>query len=465
VYFVVKTFLDTIYLEDTICAPATAVGGAVAMLRLSGAESVAVASRLWRGRCGLAELPPRVLTLGKLCQASGEVIDQECLAVRMPAPHSYTGEDVVELHCHGGALCAQLALRALLAAGCRLADPGEFSKRAFLNGRMDLTQAEAVADLIRAGSEAALQLANRQLDGNFGRSVRKFYDDLLFLLSEIESRLDFPEEDLEWQSVPAMAEQLQGIQLQLERSAASRRQGEILRGGIKLAIAGAPNVGKSSLLNAILGQERAIVSDIPGTTRDSIEVPVSIRGIPIHLIDTAPHRHGGDSIERIGIERTRKNLAIADLILWVMDASMPLPPQVLEQELPPGKVLYIANKADRLPEIPTAPPADFTPEAPLLYTCALDGTGLEQLYDAIEEFVWQGKSGLENDFAVSERHYHSLEAASTYIREATQQLEGETWELAAAALHQAISELGKITGQTLSDDILDQIFARFCIGK
>lgn len=329
---------DNAYSEDTICAPATAVGGAVALLRLSGPQSVAIASRLWRGRSSLAELAPRVLTLGQLCQTSGEVIDRECLAVRMPGPHSYTGEDVVELHCHGGVLCAQLALRALLAAGCRLADPGEFSKRAFLNGRMDLTQAEAVADLIRAGSEAALQLANRQLDGNFGRRITKFYDDLLFLLSEIESRLDFPEEDLEWQSVPRLTEQLREIQQQLERSAASRRQGEILRGGIKLAIAGAPNVGKSSLLNAILGQERAIVSDIPGTTRDSIEVPVSIRGIPIHLIDTAGIRHGGDTIERIGIERTRKNLAVADLILWVMDASLPLSSQTRQEELPPDKV-------------------------------------------------------------------------------------------------------------------------------
>ena len=434
------------------------------MIRLSGAESAAIASQLWKGHIILAELPPRVLTLGQLLQASGEVIDRECLAVRMPGPHSYTGEDVVELHCHGGALCAQLALRALLAAGCRLAEPGEFSKRAFLNGRMDLTQAEAVADLIRAGSEAALHLANRQLDGNFGRSINNLYDALLVLLSEIESRLDFPEVDLEWQSVSQMTGQLQEMAQQLERLAASRRHGEILRSGISLAIAGAPNVGKSSLLNAILGQDRAIVSEIPGTTRDSIEVPISIRGIPIHLIDTAGIRHGGDTIERIGIERTRKNLASAELILWVMDASMPLLPQVLQEELPPGKVLFVANKADRLPKIPAAIPAEF-PYGSLLYTCALDGKGLEQLYDAIEKFVWKGNSILENDFAVSERHSLCLMATASYIRETIQQLNTETWELAAAALHQAVRELGEITGKTLSADILKQIFARFCIGK
>jgi tRNA modification GTPase len=454
----------SVYFEDTICAPATAVGGAVAVLRLSGPAALGIAKGLWRGRQALDTLPPRLLSLGQLCQKSGTVIDHQCLAVRMPGPHSYTGEDVVELHCHGGALCAQLALRALLEAGCRMAEPGEFSKRAFLNGKMDLTQAEAVADLIQAGSEAALQLANRQLEGNFGRRINQLYQDLLFLLSEVESRLDFPEEALDWQSVEQMNEQLRRHELELTGLAASRRQGEILRGGISMTIAGAPNVGKSSLLNAILGQERAIVSEIPGTTRDSIEVPVSIRGIPIHLIDTAGIRHGGDSIEKIGIERARKNLARADLILWVMDASLPLLPQILEEELPPGKVLYVANKADQLPEFPQAGDIYFAP-GPLLHTCALNGQGLEQLYEAIEKFVWQGKAALEYDFAVSERHSRCLEEAASQIREAISQLENETWELAAAAMHQAIRQLGNINGQTLADNILDNIFARFCIGK
>lgn len=452
------------YSEDTICAPATAVGGAVAVLRLSGPEALSVAKELWQGRQTLDVLPPRVLALGQLRQKSGTVIDHQCLAVHMPGPHSYTGEDVVELHCHGGALCAQLALRALLEAGCRMAEPGEFSKRAFLNGKMDLTQAEAVADLIQAGSEAALQLANRQLEGNFGRQISQFYQNLLFILSEIESRLDFPEEELDWQSVEQLNRQLRQIELELTSLAASRRQGEVLRGGISMTIAGAPNVGKSSLLNAILGQERAIVSEIPGTTRDCIEVPISIRGIPIQLIDTAGIRHGGDSIEKIGIEKTRKSLLNADLILWVMDASLPLPPQILEEELPPGKVLYVANKADRLSEFPKAGSVAFTPGT-LLHTCALNGQGLEQLYDAIEDFVWQGKSALEHDFAVSERHSRWLEEAARQIQEATNQLENETWELAAAALHQAITQLGNINGQTLSDSILDNIFARFCIGK
>jgi len=455
---------DKTYPEDTICAPATAVGGAVAIIRLSGPNSVEIAEKLWQGKKKLCALAPRILALGQLARSPEEIIDRECLAVRMPGPHSYTGEEVVELHCHGGALCAQLALRALLASGCRLADPGEFSKRAFFNGKLDLTQAEAVADLISAGSEAAVQLANRQLSGSFGRQVNQYYQNLLSLLCEIEARLDFPEDDLEWQSIQQLTEQLQNILQQIELLAASRRQGEILRGGISLAIAGAPNVGKSSLLNAILGQERAIVSEIPGTTRDSIEVPISIRGIPIHLIDTAGIRQGGDTIERIGIERTRKNLASADLILWVMDASQALLPQKQQEKLPAGKILYVANKADCLPEIPPETPAEFALDG-LLYTCALDGSGLEQLYDAIEQFVWQGKNALENDFAVSARHAFCLQKAADQIITAIPQLQSETWELAAAALQQAISELGKITGQTLSDKILTQIFAHFCIGK
>jgi tRNA modification GTPase len=453
-----------VYPEDTICAPATAVGGAVALLRLSGPEAVRIAGCLWHGRHSLAALPPRALTLGQLRQESGTIIDHQCLAVRMPRPNSYTGEDVVELHCHGGALCAQLALRALLEAGCRMAEPGEFSKRAFLNGKMDLTQAEAVADLIQAGSEAALQLANRQLEGNFGRQINQLYQNLLDLLSEIEAHLDFPEEYLEWKSVSQLIKQLRGLELEITRLASSHRQGEILRGGISMAIAGAPNVGKSSLLNVILGQEKAIVSEIPGTTRDSIEVSASIRGIPIHLIDTAGIRQGGDSIEKIGIERTRKNLASADLILWVMDASQPPLPQALGESLPPGKVLYVANKADRLPEFPTNIDDDFPP-GPLLHTCALDGRGLELLYEAIENFVWREGKTIEYDFAVSERHNRYLEETASQIREGIRQLKSETWELAAAALHQAINQLGHITGQTLSDNILDNIFARFCIGK
>ncbi len=444
----------------TICALATAVGGAVAILRLSGPEAIAVAARLWQGRQDLLLAVDRVLHLGQLLQTNGETLDFQCLAVKMPGPNSYTGEDVVELHCHGGALCAHLALQEMLTLGCRLAEPGEFSQRAFLNGKMDLTQAEAVADLISAGSQSALQLANQQLAGHFGRRLTEVYRQLTELRGEIESRLDFPEEDLDWEAVPATIARLSALHQELLTLASSKRQGEILRGGISLCLAGLPNVGKSSLLNVILGQDRAIVSEIPGTTRDSIEVPVSIRGIPLRLVDTAGLRQAGDSIERQGIERSQQSIAAAAVVLWVMDASGDLPAQMANCQVPLDKVIFVANKADKLSAELPLPASDK-----LIYTCALTGKGIEQLYDGLEKLVWQGKYHSGTDFAVNARHAAALKAAAEHLEETKVQLVVEVWELAAAALNEAQEAVGSITGQTISADILGEIFARFCIGK
>jgi tRNA modification GTPase len=445
---------------STICALATAVGGAVAILRISGPQAIALAGRLWQGHQALSVAAERVLHLGRLEQAGGGVIDAQCLAVKMPGPHSYTGEDVVELHCHGGALVAHLALQELLAAGCRLAEPGEFSQRAFLNGKLDLTQAEAVADLISAGSEMALRLANQQLEGNFGRRLTGVYHQLTAIRTEIESRLEVPEEDLDWQAPEALRSCLSALGQELRSWSGSRRQGEILRHGIALCLAGEPNVGKSSLLNIILGHDRAIVSETPGTTRDSIEVPVSIRGIPLRLVDTAGLRAAGDSIERQGIERSQQNIAAAAVVLWVMEAAGDLAAQMAACPAAPDKVIYVANKADKfLGEPPLAPSEQ------LVYTCALSGKGLEQLYDALEKRVWQGKCCSGNEFAVSARHAEALDQAAGNLQEAVGQLSVEAWELAAAALQQAQAALGSITGLSVSPDILGGIFTRFCIGK
>ena len=446
--------------SSTICALATAIGGAVSILRISGPEAIALAGRLWQGCQALETAAERVMYLGRLEQADGRIIDSQCLAVKMPGPHSYTGEDVVELHCHGGALVAHLALQEMLAAGCRLAEPGEFSQRAFLNGKMDLTQAEAVADLISAGSEMALRLANQQMQGKFGRRLTEIYHQLTEIRMEIESRLDFPEEDLDWQPPETLRSSLSVLGQELQSWSGSRRQGEILRHGIALCLAGEPNVGKSSLLNIILGHDRAIVSETPGTTRDSIEVPVSIRGIPLRLVDTAGLRAAGDSIEQQGIERSQQNIAAAAVVLWVMDAAGDLSAQMAACPAAPDKVIYVANKADQLPE-----ESPLVPSEQLVYTCALTGEGLEQLYDALEKKVWQGKCFSENEFAVSARHAEALEKAAGNLQEAVEQLSTESWELAAAALQQAQTALGSITGQSISPDILGGIFARFCIGK
>ena len=448
---------------DTICALATAVGGAVAVIRLSGPAAVPAAERVWRGERRLADSPARQLLLGRLHGPTGEGIDPQCLAVRMPGPHSYTGEDVVELHCHGGAMCVRLALQALLGQGTRHAEPGEFTRRAFLNGKLDLTQAEAVADLIAAGSQAALRLAEGQLRGRLGRRVRAVEDELMALLAEMESRLDFPEEELDWQAPAAMVSTLAKLEREMQVLLATRADGEVLRGGISLVIAGPPNVGKSSLLNAILHRDRAIVSEIPGTTRNTIEEAAHIRGIPLRLMDTAGIREGGDVIEQAGMSRAREHLAAADLVLWVMDASQPYAGQAWPEWPVRGQVVQVANKRDKMAGAAMAGlPAGTEPP---VYICALDGGGLDELYDAIEHLVWTNPQGAENDIAIAARHAACLEVAVSDLVAAAPLVASDAWELAAIHLRSAIHEYGLITGRTAAPDLLGMIFARFCIGK
>ena len=444
--------------EDTICAMATAPGGAIAIIRVSGADAVATCSKLWTALNGsdIAALPPRFMALGSFRSEDG-VIDPSCIAVRMAAPHSYTGEDVVEFHCHGGAVCAREVLRTILSAGARMAEPGEFSKRAFLNGRMDLTQAEAVSDMITAGSDAALKLAGRQLQGAIGRKISALEDSLNAIRAEIESRMDFPEEDLEWRSKDEMRGSLKEIADELDRLAATRDAGELMRGGASLVIAGPPNVGKSSLLNRMLGRDRAIVSDIPGTTRDTVEASVQINGIPFHLIDTAGIRSdNGDAIELAGMERSREAAAIADLVLWVTDASKPTTGQEWPKWDIRGKLLRVANKADLL--------KCAVPQDDVLFVSAKDGSGLQALYDAMEQAVLNGHRETD-DIAVSARHADLLSQAADAVKEALPLCDNEIWELCAVPLNQAIFALGQINGKTALPDVLDDIFSKFCIGK
>lgn len=450
----------------TICALATAVGGAIAVIRLSGPESIAIADRVWRGQATLTVSPARQLMLGKLLAADGSCLDPQCLAVKMPAPNSYTGEDVVELQCHGGALSARLALQAVLSQGAKHAEPGEFTKRAFLNGKVDLTQAEAVADLIAAASQAAVKLAGRQLDGQLGRRIDDIEQQLLAMLVEVESRLDFPDEELDWLEPEQMIAELQRQEKELQSLLDTRAAGEILRGGIFLVIAGPPNVGKSSLLNAILQRERAIVSDIPGTTRDTIEETMQIRGIPIRLMDTAGIRDGGDVIERAGINRARDYLAAADLLLWVMDATKPHKEQSWPEWPVRGKIIQVANKSDLLAKNEQTTMPDLAAQEPQpVYVSALKGDGLEDLYDQIEKSVWDNPHAAENEVAVAARHAASLEMALQDVQVAQPLLNTGTWELAAIHLRNAVHECGKISGKTVEPDVLGKIFAKFCIGK
>lgn len=438
-------------LDDTICAMATAAGGALAVIRVSGPDAFSLSAKCWSGSQSLPELPERRLCLGQFLGENG-VIDPSCIAVRMPGPHSYTGEDVVEFHCHGGAICARAVLRQLLKCGIRHAEPGEFSRRAFLNGKMDLTQAEAVADMITAGSEAALKLAGRQLSGEIGRRINKAEDALNDILAEVEAVLDFPEEEIDFPSPDGIITKLQAQINDLEKLSATREEGEIMRGGVSLVIAGPPNVGKSSLLNRLLGRDRAIVSDIPGTTRDTIEASAQFRGVPFRLVDTAGIRqNSNDAVEEDGMERAKLAAAEGDLVIWLSDATAP-------KEWPGwkvrGTVLTVYNKADLCKDRPDG-----------LCISALTGEGMDALLAAMEEAALGKCQHHDSDIAVAARHAVLLDEAADALRMALPPLREAAWELAAVGLRSAIMSLGKITGKTATPDVLDTIFSKFCIGK
>jgi tRNA modification GTPase len=445
--------------DDTIAAICTGAGGSISVIRLSGPRALELAAKVWRGRQSMRDATPRTLHLGQLVDDENVTIDH-CMAVAMPAPGSYTGEDVVEFQCHGGASVARAALAALLAAGARAAEGGEFTRRAFINGKIDLTQAEAVLDVIQAQSSRALAAANKQLAGSLRRRLDSLYDRLTETLAEIEVRLDFSDEDLDWQSTAEVANVLDETAAVVNDLLSHQREGEILRHGVRTVIAGQPNAGKSSLLNLVLGHERAIVTEIPGTTRDTVEECIQLRGIPLHLIDTAGLRQSDDIVERQGIERSRMSIKQADLVLWVIDATENIPSQLPDPALTDNsEVLLILNKVD------LARRDDLTvPNA--IELSALTGDGFDGLLDAIEERVWAGCAHSDTpDLVINARHAEHLRQAADRVAEAQGLVDTEQFEVLAISVRSTLDEIGAITGRTLSDDVLDSIFSRFCIGK
>ena len=454
--------------QDTIASLCTAPGGALAIIRISGPLALECGNKVWKGRRKLGPECRRQMLLGKI--SSGE----RCLAVFMEQPHSYTGEDTVELHCHGGAFAPRRLLEQVLHSGARSAGPGEFTKRAFQNGKMDLTQAEAVADLINAKSERAALLAEKQMDGNLGRQIRAVREILLTVQLEAESRLDFPEEDLDWKSPRECRNLLIQAETELDKLIRSGKQGAVLRDGLHVVIAGRPNAGKSSLLNALLGYDRAIVTPVAGTTRDTLEEYVSLRDIPVRLTDTAGlHEDSSDPVEKIGIDRSFHTLEEAQMIFWVLDRSdmesAVCSAGFLRSQLPFRKnqeVLALWNKTD----LESSP--EILPELPegihTLSISARTGKGLETLLDYFAEKVW-GESSASGDAGslceVSARHEALLREGAAFVRKASGRIEQEEWELAATDLREAISALGTVTGEEVSADVLDGIFRNFCIGK
>ena len=447
--------------EETIAALATAVGGALAVIRISGGQAAAVADRAWSGSVPLRNPPFRQVRLGRVLDAEGNVVDQT-LAFHLPGPRSYTGEDMVEIHCHGGPLGARLVLLRVLACGARHAEPGEFTRRAFVNGKIDLTQAEAVSDLIQAHSEMALHLANRQLEGRLGSRVAAIYENLMQVFAEVESHLDFVEEDLDWQPVEKLANACKNAERDCRLLLDSRREGEVLRSGIRLVLAGPPNVGKSSLLNAILGRERAIVTHLPGTTRDTLEELAHIRGIPCRVTDTAGLHEAVDLVERSGMDRARASLRQAQIVLWVFDARQPT--SLDSEDIPSAaRVITVANKADLVAGGIEQARERFADEA--VATCALSGEGLDDLFDLIEKSVWDTPHSAEPDVAVSARHAAHLQDSLPLLTDARTNLCHGEWELASVSLRAALEAVGRVIGKTVAPDVLDTIFSKFCIGK
>jgi tRNA modification GTPase len=445
--------------RDSIAALATPSGiGGVGIVRVSGSDCRRVARQV------LGRLPPpRYATLATFRTADHRVIDQG-IALYFPAPRSFTGEDVLELQGHGGPVVMDLLLQRVLECGVRVARPGEFSERAFLNGKLDLTQAEAIADLIESGTAEAARLASRSLQGAFSRRVRELADDLMGLRTYVEAAIDFPEEEIDFLSDQKVSAHLRRIIDQTTAVLKSARSGRLLRDGLHLVIAGRPNAGKSSLLNALSGRDAAIVTEIPGTTRDLLRERIQIDGIPLHLVDTAGLREDAEAIEAEGVRRAKAEIAQADHILWVFDDQAD--PQHLAFDrayLPPGvRCTLVRNKIDC-----TGRPAGTTetPEGLEIAISAKYGDGVDELKAHLKRSAgYQGPQ--EGEFIARRRHLTALDCVSKHLHAGQAALQkGCAGELLAEDLRQAQHALGEITGEVTSEDLLGEIFSSFCIGK
>jgi tRNA modification GTPase len=473
-------------LDDTIAAIATPLGeGGLAVVRISGSQALAIADKSFLpvGKSSLkpAAAPTHTIQYGKIVRDE-KVIDEVLLAV-LRAPRTFTREDTVEISCHGGILPAKLVLDTLLANGARLAEPGEFTRRAFLNGRIDLAQAEAVADLIHSRTELALAAANEQLAGKLSQRINQLRDDLMLTLAHVEAHIDFPDEDISPDTKEKLLQRLENGVAFMDELLRTANEGQILRRGIRAAIVGRPNAGKSSLLNQLLGRDRAIVSHIAGTTRDTIEETANVRGLPVIFIDTAGLREARDEIELEGIRRSRESLAQAEFILHVLDASEPFrhADEIYLAEFAGKKRILVRNKTDlpvklvidsvwssafRWPESPE-PPEGGTPNIPIVDVCCVSGQGIEALKDAIKELVWAGEIKAEMlQVMINSRHQDALNRARTATRRTIDAFRQDaTLELVALDLRIAVNAVGEIVGKTTTDDLLDSIFSQFCIGK
>lgn len=447
--------------RDTIAAQATAAGeGGVAIVRVSGADCRRIIARVFRAKNG-KPLENRVLTYGYVME-DGDVAD-EAMAVLMRAPHSYTREDVAEIHCHGSQALVGKILRLLMAAGARMAEPGEFTYRAFLNGRIDLAQAEGVMRMIRAGSERAMRSAVRQMEGGVSAFVRTAREEITSLLAAMAAAIDFPDEVEETQTAREVTAACKAIAAKLA-AACDARAGRIEDEGLRVVLCGRPNAGKSSLLNALLGGERAIVTDIPGTTRDTLTEAVQIGGVRVLLTDTAGLRETGDAVERIGVERAKKALAEADVRALVLDSASPLTEEDKTALFGLAPQMIVLSKGDLAQRLTAADVREAFGDVPMVTVCATRGEGMEALRDALTAFV--PADGAESSALSQARHVEAAGRARAALCDAVTAIEdGMPLDVAAVDLSAALDALGEITGETMSERVIDEVFAKFCVGK
>lgn len=462
---------------DSIVAMATPAGaGAIAVLRLSGPEAISIASSIFTSVSGknLADQKSHTVHLGHI--KDGEKIIDEVLATIFKNPNSYTGEDVVEISCHGSNYIQQEIIQLCLRNGCRMADAGEFTLRAFLHGKMDLSQAEAVADLIASDSAASHQLAMQQMRGGFSSEIKKLREELLNFASLIELELDFAEEDVEFANRDDFQNLITKITQVLKRLIDSFAIGNVLKNGIPVAIVGEPNVGKSTLLNALLNEERAIVSDIAGTTRDTIEDEISIGGIGFRFIDTAGIRETSDTIEGLGIKRTFEKIDAAQVVIYLFDSEkfkkssskFQIEIETIKNRFPLKNLIIVANKVDKLTDesLKNLEEVFSTQTSTLIPLSAKKGIGLKTLENRLLEFVNTGALRSNETIVTNSRHYDALLKALEEIIKVQDGLNTNlSGDLLAIDLRQALHYLGSITGQVSEDEILGNIFANFCIGK
>lgn len=450
-------------MEDTIAAIATAYGeGGIGIIRISGEDSRDILRKIFTGK-----IESRRLSYGKIMDEN-EHID-EVLAVFMKGPKTYTGEDVVEINCHGSMVALRKTLALVLSKGARMAEPGEFTKRAFLNGRLDLSQAEAVIDVIKAKSDRSFDVAISQLEGSLSKRIEKIRQALLDLLVEVTVNIDYPDEDIEIMTYDKARDCLCNIRNMIGELLATSGSGRMIREGIRIAIVGKPNVGKSSLMNCLLRESRAIVTEIPGTTRDTIEEAVSIRNLPVYLIDTAGIRDTDDTVEKIGIEKTKEAFNNADYIILVVDGSRPLTSEDEEiiSYVRGRRALVLLNKRDLGAEVTVDVISEKLPDCDIIETALSKGEGLTEIEDNIESLVYGGQISQGESLMVNNvRHIDLLKHADSAAGDALSLLEiMEPLDIVEIDIRNAYDFLGEIVGDTVSDEIINEVFARFCLGK